>query len=160
MLLITTPSAYPLCSADQATATRANRGGRGREHRPSTSLGCSQPRGAPRPTQGQHPQENPQGDVRRGVEVGRHLSQERQERWSPMAPDTHSCTALCENFAVRSSQRTEGRDHLAVDFHHQLVSIHSFTNGNGRHARLRMMARNSGMSTANIQPGRTVTDIH
>lgn len=42
---------------------------------------------------------------------------------------------LCENFAVRSAQRTEDRDHLAVDFHHQLVSIHPFANGNGRHAR-------------------------
>jgi len=42
---------------------------------------------------------------------------------------------LCENLAVRSTQRTEDRDHLAVDFHHQLVSIHPFANGNGRHAR-------------------------
>jgi len=42
---------------------------------------------------------------------------------------------LCDNFAYRSSQRTEDRDRLAVDFHHQLVSVHPFANGNGRHAR-------------------------
>jgi Fic-DOC domain mobile mystery protein B len=41
---------------------------------------------------------------------------------------------LCENFAVRISNESD-RDGLAIDFHHQLVTIHPFPNGNGRHAR-------------------------
>jgi fido (protein-threonine AMPylation protein) len=32
--------------------------------------------------------------------------------------------------------RTFEPDELAVRFHHRLVSIHPFANGNGRHARL------------------------
>ena len=31
---------------------------------------------------------------------------------------------------------TYGSDEIAVRFHHRLVSIHAFANGNGRHARL------------------------
>ena len=31
---------------------------------------------------------------------------------------------------------TYGRDDIAVRYHHRLVAIHSFPNGNGRHARL------------------------
>jgi Fic-DOC domain mobile mystery protein B len=42
---------------------------------------------------------------------------------------------LCGNFAHRVSLGTEESDRLAVEFHHQLVSIHPFSNGNGRHAR-------------------------
>jgi Fic-DOC domain mobile mystery protein B len=42
---------------------------------------------------------------------------------------------LCDNFAYRVQLKTEDADRLAVDFHHQLVSIHPFPNGNGRHAR-------------------------
>jgi Fic-DOC domain mobile mystery protein B len=32
--------------------------------------------------------------------------------------------------------RTYPRDEIAVRFHHRLVQIHAFPNGNGRHARL------------------------
>ena len=42
---------------------------------------------------------------------------------------------LCDNFAFRAQLATEKPDRLAVDFHHQLVSIHAFPNGNGRHSR-------------------------
>jgi Fic-DOC domain mobile mystery protein B len=42
---------------------------------------------------------------------------------------------LCDNFAFRVSLESEDGDRLAADFHHQLVSIHPFPNGNGRHAR-------------------------
>jgi Fic-DOC domain mobile mystery protein B len=42
---------------------------------------------------------------------------------------------LCDNFALRMTLADMDRDRLAVDFHHQLVSIHPFANGNGRHAR-------------------------
>jgi Fic-DOC domain mobile mystery protein B len=42
---------------------------------------------------------------------------------------------LCDNFVLRVSLPTNDRDELSVAFHHQLVSIHPFANGNGRHAR-------------------------
>ena len=39
---------------------------------------------------------------------------------------------------VRAQTEHGGRnpDELAIDFHHRLVAIHAFPNGNGRHARL------------------------
>jgi Fic-DOC domain mobile mystery protein B len=52
--------------------------------------------------------------------------------WQQVPPAVRQ---LCENFSLRASLRNEGRDRLGVDFHHQLVSIHPFPNGNGRHAR-------------------------
>jgi Fic-DOC domain mobile mystery protein B len=42
---------------------------------------------------------------------------------------------ICLNFTERVVHEARERDLLAVDFHHQLVSIHPFPNGNGRHAR-------------------------
>ena len=42
---------------------------------------------------------------------------------------------VCDNFAFRVSSETEDRDRLCVDFHFQIVNIHPFVNGNGRHAR-------------------------
>lgn len=42
---------------------------------------------------------------------------------------------ICLNFAERVVHEVRERDRLAVDFHHQLVSVHPFPNGNGRHAR-------------------------
>jgi len=42
---------------------------------------------------------------------------------------------ICFNFAERVVHEARERDRLAVDFHHQLVSVHPFPNGNGRHAR-------------------------
>jgi len=42
---------------------------------------------------------------------------------------------LCENFAFRISLATEDRDRLCIEFHYELVKIHPFVNGNGRHAR-------------------------
>jgi Fic-DOC domain mobile mystery protein B len=41
----------------------------------------------------------------------------------------------CLNFTERVVHEASEPDVLAVDFHHQLVSIHPFPNGNGRHAR-------------------------
>jgi Fic-DOC domain mobile mystery protein B len=39
---------------------------------------------------------------------------------------------------IRAQIERKGRDfdEIAIDFHHQLVTIHVFPNGNGRHARL------------------------
>ena len=36
----------------------------------------------------------------------------------------------------RIDDKTYGSDEIAVRYHHRLVAIHPFPNGNGRHARL------------------------
>jgi len=43
---------------------------------------------------------------------------------------------LLENTRYWIEHRTFGLDEIAVRFHHRLVAIHPFPNGNGRHARL------------------------
>ncbi len=42
---------------------------------------------------------------------------------------------LCDDLKYRVDLGKEERDSLAVEFHHRLVRIHLFPNGNGRHAR-------------------------
>ncbi len=44
--------------------------------------------------------------------------------------------ALLADIAYQVEHRVEPVDQIAVRFHHRLVSIHPFPNGNGRHARL------------------------
>ena len=43
---------------------------------------------------------------------------------------------LVGNIAAQVEAGARDPDEIAVDFHHQLVAIHVFPNGNGRHARL------------------------
>lgn len=43
---------------------------------------------------------------------------------------------LCENTRYQRDKHVFPPDELAARFHHALVSIHPFRNGNGRHARL------------------------
>ena len=43
---------------------------------------------------------------------------------------------LCDDARLWIELREELPDQIAVRFHHRLVSIHPFPNGNGRHARL------------------------
>lgn len=43
---------------------------------------------------------------------------------------------LCDDAKHWVAERTYGEVEIAVRFHHRLVSIHPFPNGNGRHARL------------------------
>lgn len=43
---------------------------------------------------------------------------------------------LCDDASLWLTLREEEPDRLAVRFHHRLVTIHPFANGNGRHARL------------------------
>ena len=43
---------------------------------------------------------------------------------------------LLDNTAYQIEHHTMPNDEIAVRFHHQLVLIHAFPNGNGRHARL------------------------
>lgn len=44
--------------------------------------------------------------------------------------------ALLADISYQVEHRLEPVDQIAVRFHHRLVSIHPFPNGNGRHARL------------------------
>lgn len=44
--------------------------------------------------------------------------------------------ALCGDAEYQIENRTYAPDELAIRFHHRLVSIHPFPNGNGRHGRL------------------------
>jgi Fic-DOC domain mobile mystery protein B len=42
---------------------------------------------------------------------------------------------LCDDVDLWINLKEESPDEIAVRFHHRLVSIHPFSNGNGRHAR-------------------------
>jgi Fic-DOC domain mobile mystery protein B len=53
--------------------------------------------------------------------------------WSQIAVRLH---ALLENTRYQIEHNTFLTDELAVWFHHQLVLVHAFPNGNGRHSRL------------------------
>ncbi len=44
--------------------------------------------------------------------------------------------ALLADIAYQVEHRVEPVDQIVIRFHHRLVSIHLFPNGNGRHARL------------------------
>ena len=44
--------------------------------------------------------------------------------------------ALLADIEHQIKQQAAGADRIAVGFHHRLVAIHPFPNGNGRHARL------------------------
>jgi Fic-DOC domain mobile mystery protein B len=43
---------------------------------------------------------------------------------------------LCDDTRLWNELLEQSPDEIAVRFHHRLVSIHPFPNGNGRHARL------------------------
>jgi Fic-DOC domain mobile mystery protein B len=47
-----------------------------------------------------------------------------------------SLAALLGDVRYWAAERTYEPDEIAIRFHHRLVSIHPFPNGNGRHARL------------------------
>ena len=49
---------------------------------------------------------------------------------------TADLRGLLDDTRLWVEQMVFGPDELAVHFHHRLVSIHPFPNGNGRHARL------------------------
>jgi Fic-DOC domain mobile mystery protein B len=56
---------------------------------------------------------------------------------------------LCEDTRYWIENKTYGWDELAARFHHRLVAIHPFPNGNGRHAR---MATNLLLTTHGQKP--------
>jgi len=47
-----------------------------------------------------------------------------------------SLAGLCENAKLWVELKDDTPDEIGIRFHHKLVSIHPFPNGNGRHARL------------------------
>jgi len=53
--------------------------------------------------------------------------------WSQIATEVKK---LCDNVAYWIEHGTYSEDEIAIRFHHRLVFIHPFKNGNGRHARL------------------------
>ena len=55
-------------------------------------------------------------------------------------------TSLCADIAYQIAEGVEAPDEMALRFHHRLVFIHPFPNGNGRHARLTadLLARQLG----------------
>jgi len=53
--------------------------------------------------------------------------------WSQIAIKLNN---LCSNIHYQIDHQVYPIDEIAVRFHHELVSIHAFANGNGRHARL------------------------
>jgi Fic-DOC domain mobile mystery protein B len=53
--------------------------------------------------------------------------------WPQIYPKTKE---LCDDVQHQIEHNTYSKDEIAVRFHHRLVFIHPFPNGNGRHARL------------------------
>jgi len=53
--------------------------------------------------------------------------------WHNIAAELHN---LCENVRAQLEYEAYPIDEIAARFHHELVAIHPFPNGNGRHARL------------------------
>lgn len=61
---------------------------------------------------------------------------------------------LLKDTAVWIEHQTWSTDELAARFHHRLVSIHAFPNGNGRHARLMTQALQDQLGVARFSWGR------
>ena len=53
--------------------------------------------------------------------------------WTQIYPKTKE---LCDDVQYQIEHNVYSKDAIAVRFHHRLVFIHPFPNGNGRHARL------------------------
>jgi Fic-DOC domain mobile mystery protein B len=56
-----------------------------------------------------------------------------REDWWALREHLHQ---LLGNIRAQVDHKGRDPDEIAIDFHHQLVAIHVFPNGNGRHARL------------------------
>lgn len=53
--------------------------------------------------------------------------------WEKISVQTKN---LIDDVLFQNQHQTYGHDEIAIKFHHRLVAIHCFPNGNGRHARL------------------------
>ena len=67
--------------------------------------------------------------------MGGSVPQERQKYRRALVEDPDRTAKLCEDVAVWIESGSYPPDEIAARFHHRLVAIHLFPNGNGRHAR-------------------------
>ena len=74
------------------------------------------------------------GDVWRWA--GEYRKIELEGIGAPSWRTANDCAVLFDNFRYWIEHGTYPPDELAVRFHHQLVFVHPFTNGNGRHSRM------------------------
>ncbi|MCJ7679912.1 MAG: mobile mystery protein B [Candidatus Aminicenantes bacterium] len=65
-----------------------------------------------------------------------HFRQSDKNIGGPWHQVPTSVRNLCDDTRLWIELQEESPDEMAVHFHHRLVSIHPFANGNGRHARL------------------------
>jgi len=65
-----------------------------------------------------------------------HFRQSDKNIGGPWYQLSASLKNLCEDTSLWLELQEETPDEIGVRFHHRLVSIHPFPNGNGRHARL------------------------
>lgn len=65
-----------------------------------------------------------------------HFRQSNKNIGGPWYNISTSLKALRDDVRLWVELQEESPDEIAVRFHHRLVSIHPFNNGNGRHARL------------------------
>jgi Fic-DOC domain mobile mystery protein B len=73
------------------------------------------------------------GDVWKWAGQFRHSDKNIGGPWHQVPSSVRN---LCDDTRLWLDLRDESPDQIAVRFHHRLVSIHPFANGNGRHARL------------------------
>ncbi len=73
------------------------------------------------------------GDVWKWAGQFRHSDKNIGGPWHQVPTSVRN---LCDDACLWMELREESPDQIAVRFHHRLVSIHPFANGNGRHARL------------------------
>ena len=66
--------------------------------------------------------------------AGKHRTTEKNIGFDP-ARIAVELKKLCEDVAAQIEHRAYPLDEIAARFHHRLVSIHPYPNGNGRHAR-------------------------
>lgn len=73
------------------------------------------------------------GETWRWAGQFRHTDKTIGIHWAQIPTAIHG---LCADLATWIQHKVYGADEIAVRFHHRLVAIHPFPNGNGRHARL------------------------
>jgi len=73
------------------------------------------------------------GDVWKWAGQFRHSDKNIGGPWHQVPTNVRN---LCDDARLWLELGDESPDQIAVRFHHRLVSIHPFANGNGRHARL------------------------
>ena len=65
-----------------------------------------------------------------------HFRQSDKNIGGPWHQISTSIKKLCNDVRLQIELKQQSPDEIAARFHHRLVSIHPFPNGNGRHARL------------------------